>query len=93
MHELPSPQLGKDLIDLVGDAKAQQSAMAMVIQSNRRRDFEGRASRCAEADNGRKVVGSAFQPEAVTVTQTAIHLGAGREVFPAEDADIRTGRH
>src|SRR5437870_1674302 len=90
--QLPPPQLGKDLVDLIRNAKTQQSAMAVVIQSNGGRERERGPTRGAEADDRREIMGGVLQPKAVTVAQAAIHLSSGGKVFAAKNAGVRTCR-
>src|SRR5262249_26052806 len=76
------PEVG----DLVGDAHAQQKAMAVAVEAEGRRQAQSRSGRQAPGEDGRQVVRGVLEAETCRVAEAAVELDAGDEVLAAEGA-------
>jgi len=63
--------------------------MAIVVEAEAGRKPECPVGRQVPGDNGRQVMRSVVQTEAVTIAKSAVHLNAGNEVLRTEVAALR----
>src|SRR6185369_2769461 len=85
---LPLLQPGKELVNFIRDAKTQQKAMAVAVESRRWRHPERGAIRQPESHCRSQIVRSVVQSKGVAVTQAAIKLRAQSKILPAKPARI-----
>src|SRR2546429_9673329 len=74
---------------LFRSAPAHEQAMAVIVQSEARRNPQGPAGRYIPSENRRQVMRSVVKTKTVPVTETAIHLDPANEVLPTERAALR----